>query len=75
MSLASIRHPNLDFSEASIPTEVAELAIGAIRSDATTPEELSLGHFTVQHPEPQPILMFVFTLKNSRPISGTVYSM
>ena len=44
--IASIRHPELDFSEDSIPTEVVELAINAIRSNATTPEELSLGRFT-----------------------------
>ena len=44
--IASIRHPHLNFSEESIPTEVVELAINAIWSDATTPEELSLGCFT-----------------------------
>ena len=44
--IATIRHPDLDFSEESIPTKVVELAINAIRSDATTPEELSLGRFT-----------------------------
>ena len=45
-SIASVRYPDLDFSEDSIPTEVVELAINAIRSDATTPEEQALGHFT-----------------------------
>ena len=44
--IASIRYPDLDFSEESIPTEVVQLAINAICSNATTPEELSLGHFT-----------------------------
>ena len=44
--IASIRYPDLDFSEESIPTEVVQLAIIAICSDATTPEELLLGRFT-----------------------------
>ena len=44
--IASIRYPDLDFSQESISTEVVELAINAIRSDGTSPEELSLGCFT-----------------------------
>lgn len=44
--IASIRYPDLNFSKESIPTDIVELAINAIRSDATTPEELSLGRFT-----------------------------
>ena len=44
--IASIRYPELDFSEESIPTEVIEVAINAIRSDAIIPEEQALGRFT-----------------------------
>ena len=44
--IASIRYPDLDFSKESIPTDVVNLAIKAISSDATTPERLSLGCFT-----------------------------
>ena len=44
--IASIQYPDLDFSEDSIPTEVVELAIDAIRSDATSTEQLPLGCFT-----------------------------
>ena len=44
--MASIRYPNFDFSEESIPTEIVELAINAFLSDATTPKELSLRPFT-----------------------------
>ena len=43
--IASIRYPDINFSKDSIPTKVFELAIKAIRSNATTPEELLLGRF------------------------------
>ena len=36
-NIASIRYPDFNFSEDSIPTEVVELAINAICSDAITP--------------------------------------
>ncbi len=45
-AIASVRYPELDFSEEAYPTEIAELAINAIRSEATTPEEAALGRFT-----------------------------
>ena len=44
--IAAIRHPDIDFSEEALPTEMIEMAIRAIRSDEITPEEHALGHFT-----------------------------
>ena len=34
--------PDLDFLEESIPTEIVEIAINVVRSNATMPEELAL---------------------------------
>ena len=35
-----------DFSEESIPTELIQIMINAIRSKSVTPAEQALGHFT-----------------------------
>lgn len=45
-AIASIQFPDLDFSPESLQFEEAELLINAIRSDATTEAQMSLGHFT-----------------------------
>lgn len=45
-SIAAVRYPHLDFSEASISTNEMEMAIKAIQSQAITPVEQALGRFT-----------------------------
>mgnify|MGYP003312282947 FL=1 len=45
-AIASIRNPDLELSEESIPTELIQMCINTLTSDATTPEEQALGYFT-----------------------------
>ena len=44
--ISRLRNPELSFEEDDISSEMIELAINAIRSSATTPEEQALGFFT-----------------------------
>ena len=45
-AIAAARNPDLDFSEESMPTEIIQIMINAIRSKAVTPAEQALAHFT-----------------------------
>jgi hypothetical protein len=45
-AIAKLRHPSISFEEEDIASEIVALAINAIQSKATTPEEQALGHFT-----------------------------
>jgi hypothetical protein len=44
--ISAVRHPNLSFSETDLPISHIHAGLHAIRSQATTDAELSLGHFT-----------------------------
>ena len=45
-SIAAIRHPDTDFDSPSLTTDELHVMIQAMRSEAVTPEEQSIGRFT-----------------------------
>ena len=45
-AIASLRHPDQNLSEDYIPSEMVQIAIRSIQSDAVTPEEQALEFFT-----------------------------